>query len=275
MYENIKILKGKRKGPTSIIIGGIHGNETCGVNAVKKIFSTLKIDAGKVIIAFGNPKAIIKKLRFVESNLNRLFRPSKQLSKKEKSSYEYSRMLFLKKYLKQSDFLLDIHASFTPKSRRFIICENNANKIIKYLPFNLVVNGFDAVQPGGTDYHMNKIGKIGICVECGYKDDPKSNFIAEKAIKANQKAYLKVDQYPFMEYGLITESIDNIKLEPTIENNSYYYIAEVKIGKQIKTNSNKTLQYMKGMSGIAEIVINKTPLIYKLIQPLQVLFNRN
>ena len=183
MYENIKILKGKRKGPASIIIGGIHGNETCGVNAVKKIFSTLKIDAGKVIIAFGNPKAIIKKLRFVESNLNRLFRPSKQLSKKEKSSYEYSRMLFLKKYLKQSDFLLDIHASFTPKSRRFIICENNANKIIKYLPFNLVVNGFDAVQPGGTDYHMNKIGKIGICVECGYKDDPKSNFIAEKAIK--------------------------------------------------------------------------------------------
>ena len=115
------------------------------------------------------------------------------------------------------------------------------------------------------------------------KDSTNNNYIAKLKIpikgagkiKANQKAYLKVDQYPFMEYGLITESIDNIKLEPTIENNSYYYIAEVKIGKQIKTNSNKTLQYMKGMSGIAEIVINKTPLIYKLIQPLQVLFNRN
>jgi len=182
MYEKITILNGKNKGPTSIIIGGVHGNETCGVNAIKKILPKLKIDAGKLIIVYGNPKAIIKNVRYIDSNLNRLFRPYNLLIKQEKVSYEYKRVKILKKYLKQSDYLLDIHASFTPKSKRFIICEKNASEIVKYLPFNLIVNGFDSIQPGGTDYFMNKIGKVGICVECGYMNDPQSNTVAEQSV---------------------------------------------------------------------------------------------
>jgi succinylglutamate desuccinylase len=184
MYEKVIILKGKKNGPTSMIIGGIHGNETCGVTAINKILPTIKIDAGKLIIAYGNPRAIQKKVRFIDSNLNRLFRSPSLLSKKEKKSYEYKRALFLKKYLNQAKYLLDIHASFTPKSRGFIICEKNAARIRKYLPQSVVVNGFDNVQPGGTDFYMNKIGNVGICIECGYKDDPKSTQVALKSINS-------------------------------------------------------------------------------------------
>ena len=84
--------------------------------------------------------------------------------------------------------LLDIHASFTPNSRPFIICEENANGVIEYMPVNLIISGFDKVEPGGTDYYMNSIGKIGICVECGYLGNPESAEIAEKSIFAFLKA---------------------------------------------------------------------------------------
>ncbi len=91
------------------------------------------------------------------------------------------------------DVLLDIHASFTPESRRFVICEENAKKISDFPPFDLIVSGFDVVEPGGTDYYLNKIGKIGICVECGYLDDPESINVAEKSIISFLKAAGHID----------------------------------------------------------------------------------
>jgi predicted deacylase len=56
------------------------------------------------------------------------------------------------------------------------------------LPVDLVVSGFDKIEPGGTDYYMNRVGKIGICVECGYLDDPSSTEIAKQSILAFLKA---------------------------------------------------------------------------------------
>ena len=182
MYENIIELMGKEPGPTSIILVGVHGNEKCGVEALNKILPNLEIQKGKVFFAYGNPKAIDQNVRYTEANLNRMFKPEETLSEKEKGNYEYSRAQFLKKYLDQSDVLLDIHASFTPTSQRFVICELNSKDIVKYLPFNLIVSGFDQIEPGGTDYYMNSIGKIGICVECGYLGDQKSVAIAEESI---------------------------------------------------------------------------------------------
>ena len=184
MYEKVIKIVGKEKGETSMIMVGVHGNEICGVKAIQKILPSLKINKGTLFIAFGNPRAIKKNVRYTESNLNRMFKDKKYLSKEDLKSYEYKRAQFLKKYLDQTIALLDIHASYTPKSRPFIICESNANEIIKYLPTNLIVTGFDKVEPGGTDYYMNSIGKIGICFECGYLGDAKSDMRAEQSIFA-------------------------------------------------------------------------------------------
>jgi predicted deacylase len=100
----------------------------------------------------------------------------------ERASYEYRRALYLKNYLNRADVLLDIHASFTPRSPRFAICERNADPIVRQLPIGLIVNGFDDVEPGGTDYYANLVGKIGICVECGFLRDPKSAEVAKETI---------------------------------------------------------------------------------------------
>ncbi len=188
MFEKIIELQGKEKGPTSMILTGVHGNEPCGVIAFKKILPTLKVQRGRVFFGYGNPKAIKAGARFVESDLNRMFKNSALLSASQIKSYEYKRAQFLKKYLKQADALLDLHSSRKPKSKVFVICEANGFGIAKYLLVKLIVSGFDRVQPGGTDYYMNSIGKIGICIECGQHSDPKSVKRAQDAILAFLKA---------------------------------------------------------------------------------------
>ncbi len=39
MFEQIIELNGKEKGPTNMILVGVHGNEKCGVEALEKILS--------------------------------------------------------------------------------------------------------------------------------------------------------------------------------------------------------------------------------------------
>ncbi len=188
MLKKITQIIGKKEGSISVIFAGIHGNEKCGVKALEKILPNLKIEQGQVLFGYGNPSAIEANKRFIGADLNRMFKSNDLLSRDEIKSYEYQRAQFLKSYLNQADALLDIHASFTPNSNPFVICEANAKGIIEYLPIDLIVSGFDEVEPGGTDYYMNSIGKIGICVECGYLDNPKSIETAEKSIFSFLKA---------------------------------------------------------------------------------------
>lgn len=174
MDEKCIRLEGKLAGETSLILVGVHGNESCGVEAVEKILPNLTVERGTVFIAYGNPRAIERNVRFTEANLNRMFKPDAQLTEAEQGSYEYERARYLKTLMQQAEKLLDVHASFVPDSKPFIICEKNAYQLASQLPFETVVSGFDHVEPGGTDYYMNAIGKEGISVECGYLADPAS-----------------------------------------------------------------------------------------------------
>jgi succinylglutamate desuccinylase len=190
-------LTGKYAGPTSIILAGVHGDEVCGINAINELLPSLQLNKGSLIIGLGNLLAIKKNVRYIEVNLNRVFKDGKLLSKKEKMSYEYRRSRVIKKYLMQADALLDIHSSHTPNSPAFAICEKNGLNIARYLPVKYITGGFDKVEPGGTDYYMNSNGKIGICVECGYTNDSLSTknaiqsiiafLAARKHIKNNNK----------------------------------------------------------------------------------------
>ena len=198
MYEEVTKISGKKEGPISIILAGVHGDEKCGVEALAKILPNLEIECGVVLIGYGNPRAIEANKRYREANLNRMFVDDNSLTQKDKGSYEYNRAQFLKSYLDKADALLDIHASSIPKSKAFAICEPNAKDLVKFLPVNLVVSGFDKVEPGGTDYYMNNNGKIGICLECGYLGDRQSTKIAEESIYGFLKAcgHLKNDASP-------------------------------------------------------------------------------
>ncbi len=224
MNENFIELNGEEKGATSVVLVGVHGDEKCGIDAMEKILPTLKIKKGCVLIGYGNPKAIEQNVRFTEANLNRMFKLDSYISENEKNSYEFERAQFIKKYLNQSDALLDVHASSSPTSKSFLICEANAKDIAKYLPFDLTVSGFDEFEPGGTDYYMNSIGKIGICVECGYLGSPTSTQTAEQsilaflAVQGHIEKDLKIYKQPLVKiYDLYETKTDNFLLAKEFE----------------------------------------------------------
>jgi uncharacterized protein len=153
-------------GSALLILGGVHGDELCGIEAVRKLAEAPpSLVRGRLILAIGNPEAVALDTRCVKHNLNRAF-----LSEDAApcACAEHERARQLKALLESADVLLDIHASFTPETEPFIICEPNASPLARFLPFSRVCHGFDLHQPGGTDYYMNRSGKIGICIECGY-----------------------------------------------------------------------------------------------------------
>jgi len=206
MFEEFTKIIGREEGTTSIVLVGVHGDEKCGVEVLERILPSLEIERGTVLFGYGNPRAIEANKRFTETNLNRMFNADEQLTENDKKSYEYQRAQFLKTYFGKAEALLDIHASSITNSRAFVICEANAKEIVKFFPIDLVVSGFDKVEPGGTDYYMNSVGKVGICLECGYMRDPQSIKIAEESVFA----FLKTRGH--MKNNLVPQKQDYIQM---------------------------------------------------------------
>jgi uncharacterized protein len=205
-------------GKTLTIMGGVHGNEPCGPAALRGLLARfasdksdkLQLTTGKLQLIFANLAAMAINERKTQMDLNRAFRPQSWLTPDEASSYERQRAVQLMPYLAESDALLDIHSSMTEKSTPFIICEPHSFPVAEMLPFSIRSYGWDKIEPGGTDYFVNKSGGMGICIECGYHLDSEApkraltsallflkffGAIPEDAAQANQKRQTVINAY--------------------------------------------------------------------------------
>jgi succinylglutamate desuccinylase len=183
-YEQITAISGPEKGETSIIMAGVHGKEIAGINALNEVMQDVSIESGTVIFCYGNPRAIEQNSRYVDANLNSMFRDDSDLSEKEIRSYEYERAQVLKPYLLRAGVLLDLHTMSFREREPFLITEPKGYEIARHLPFDIVVSNVDQVTPGGTDHFMNHNGRIGICAECGFHTDENATIKAIDTVNA-------------------------------------------------------------------------------------------
>jgi uncharacterized protein len=206
-------------GPRLIVLGAVHGNETCGtqgIQAVMKRFEqgTLRLIRGSLtLVPITNPLAYAKATREGERNLNRDFRPAVVVEQNEDRIANV-----LAPLLQQHDALLDLH-SFTSQGEPFVFLgpPNNSGPLE---PFGLaaqeealaqamglkrVVFGWlEAFAQGvarrnaagvtgslinthiaygiGTTEYMRSVGGYAITVECGNHADPQAPAIAEQSI---------------------------------------------------------------------------------------------
>lgn len=181
MMNDAIIIEGKLVGPTVCIIGGVHGNELAGIMAIDAVKDSMKIERGKVILIYGNPRAIELGVRKTEQNLNRMFRDD--CTEVEKLSYEYKRAVEIRAWLDQADLCLDLHASYSSETVPFAFTEENGMGMVGKFPVKYVCSNIDAFEKGGTDGYMNGRGKIGICVECGYLGDREALGVALRCIE--------------------------------------------------------------------------------------------
>ena len=121
---------GYQTGPLLFVLGGIHGNEPAGVFGLEKVFQKLEAQAphfrGKLVGICGNCRALAKKQRFIDRDLNRLWSEREiqrilHSSSKEALNSEEKELLEILSVIekeKEGDFtarvMMDLHTTSAP-----------------------------------------------------------------------------------------------------------------------------------------------------------------
>ena len=91
-------------------------------------------------------------------------------------------------------------------------------------------------------------------------------------IEPGQQVNIKVDNYPFMEYGILSGSVLSISKIPVVSEQGTFYPVNVDLPDKLVTNHNRELSYSMQMQGNAEIIIQNRRVIELLIEPLSSMF---
>lgn len=91
-------------------------------------------------------------------------------------------------------------------------------------------------------------------------------------IHPNQKVLIKLDNYPYQEFGMIEGKIKSMSLAPDQEGN--YYI-EVSLPNHLHTTYNKDLIFNQEMQGSADIITEDLRLIERIFYQFRELFRYN
>jgi multidrug efflux pump subunit AcrA (membrane-fusion protein) len=90
-------------------------------------------------------------------------------------------------------------------------------------------------------------------------------------VKPGQKVIVRIDKYPYMEYGSLQGIVESISLVSDQE----FYSVEVSFPGGMKTIYNKELVFSQGMTGIAEIITEEISLLVRIVNPLKSILKRN
>ena len=168
-------------GKRLLVTGGVHGDEYCGPEAVKRVITA--VESGDVVVQKGalecipvcNPKAYAQRTRFVERNLNRYLFP-----KEDKTHYEDFIDPALCAAIDRADFLVDLHSYASQGDAFMFIGNKNAEEtaFARALGIRDFVCGWaeaygDSGKKGdkesqGTTEYVRLQGGLGVTLECGH-----------------------------------------------------------------------------------------------------------
>lgn len=90
-------------------------------------------------------------------------------------------------------------------------------------------------------------------------------------VETGQTVNVKLNGYPYMEFGVLKGKIKSISAVPDGQNG---YIAEVTFPSGLITTYQKELNMIQQMDGTAEIITKDIRLIQRYLQPIRALFDR-
>jgi predicted deacylase len=195
---NIVSYHALQPGPRLLILGGVHGNEICGPQAISQVLAcfasgAIKLQKGSVtFVPVCNPRAYAEDKRFIEHNLNRGLGP-----RKTPKLYEDYLMNLLCPVLEACDVLLDIH-SYAAGGPAFAFRGPDAHKekedaLAAMLGIDFLVYGWEEAYAGsshadkneaiGTTEYARQFGAHAVTLECGQHRDPANVAVALRAIE--------------------------------------------------------------------------------------------
>ena len=229
---------GMAAGARLIVLGAVHGNETCGTRAIRRVIG--EIESGQLALVAGsvtfvpvtNPLAYVRQQRMGDRNLNRNLVPTD-----DPVEFEDRIANWLCPLLAQHDALLDLHSfhtagqpfvmlgpqdnqgSLEPFSRsaeetalalrlgvhRFVDgwLDTYATGVARRLAAGVSAREADVSYGVGTTEFMRAQGGIALTLECGQHDDPAAPDVAYRAI-LNMLAHLQLS--PASQPETVTET---------------------------------------------------------------------
>lgn len=194
-----------------LFITALHGNESLGVEIMKRIEDTLPPTENNYEWLIGNPEAYKQNVRFTQDDLNRVAPGSSN-----SNSYEERRAAELVELSKKYSFAIDIHGT-SAKSGIFVLITNPTLEnlvLAASLPIkNVVVWAANSSKEKGpvTQY----LNCPAVEIECGPKTDPNIHIQLQEAITEIVKNKGKNLDYLFanikkQQYFSVCGSIENI-----------------------------------------------------------------
>ncbi len=173
--------QGPAPGPNLLFLGGVHGDERPGVEALDRLarelaHGRLRLTRGHLcIVPRVNAAAVAANRRFIDENLNRIV--TRHVAPK---TQEQGVANALVPYLDDADVLLDLHAT-SARTAPFAFLDDEAPPMRAWADTSgarFVLTGWRALYPGNktpttTDYMLDR-GKRALTVELGQKADPEA-----------------------------------------------------------------------------------------------------
>ncbi|MCF0164153.1 MAG: hypothetical protein HUJ92_02630 [Bacteroidales bacterium] len=102
------------------------------------------------------------------------------------------------------------------------------------------------------------------------------NEIAISKISKGQDVNVKLERFPYMQYGVINGKVEQIiEIFDTNENNEVIYKVQVAFPKGLVTNWGFEIPKISRLSGTSEILVSDRPLFYIIFNSFNVFNKRN
>ncbi len=180
--------RGESPGPTLVVVGGMHGNEPSGVLALQTLLEELKgfedRFSGELIALAGNLRALEEGKRFIDYDLNRMWKMASDMRSLGKipDSYEAKEMHELHELIceisenrKGPLVFLDLHTT-SSESSPFLLCGDTLRNrnFVASIPVPKIL-GLDEQLNGPLLSYVNAQGHISIVFEAGQHDSPNAH----------------------------------------------------------------------------------------------------
>lgn len=206
-------LHGKRPGPTVIAIGGIHGNETAGLVAGRRVLERLSREElrGDLVVFGGNLAAMRKKVRYVAKDMNRVWvdahidaleaRKHDEASLDSEDREQLELLAAIRGAIDEARgpvFLVDLHTT-SAHGVPFVIFGDTLPQrhFVSELPVPIIF-GLEEQVDGVLSEYWTRHGCVTFTIEGGQHDDPGSidNLEAVLLLAAQAAGIFRAGQIP-------------------------------------------------------------------------------
>ena len=245
---------GNNEGNTILFLGGVHGNETAGIGALKRVFSALQVMQpeykGRAIALVGNMEATRLNQRYLYKDMNRMWNREtlddlhyNRLDTRHTEYFELTEVYWLiQDILKKTTgklYVIDLHTTSSP-TIPFIVTNKTHDSVTFTNHFPMpVISGLTGFLDGTLLSYINDLGHVGLAYEAGQHKSTQS------LMKHESFVWLCLHQTgvcPKMDPDFIQKHYQILEEELVTRNNHFKLISRYKIkdGEQFKMNPGYT-----------------------------------